>query len=305
MHPEKAFQRALSSHICGVEGRLPFTAAEETAILAVVRRKEKWPCFEGDDSARFGLNGFRGQGFHESSQLGAAAAGAVPAVDDESNPPPAKKSRRTSKATPELISSRMASIAPKMRDDSEPRDVLTSGSTIYARFQVSVLMMLNKFELLGLDAWESIITFGKYSILALDQGYCTPGDETRIKAHFDECCLRNPGESVIVVDALTHSLRNRILFQNAASELTLGRISRDTELGCTRKLFDARDNWAAFSAAMRSFIYDQEVELIYRVHYVNGETLWARTWIKVIPSDKVTVLHGFTPLQQVPNHREG
>ena len=65
-NPEKAFQRALSAHITGVDGRVAFTPAEEEAILKVLRKKERWPCFV-NSSTRFGLMGFRAKGFHEKA----------------------------------------------------------------------------------------------------------------------------------------------------------------------------------------------------------------------------------------------
>jgi len=65
-NPEKAFQRSLSAHVTGVDGRVPFTPQEEEAVLKVLRRKERWPCFE-DSATRFGLMGFRAKGFHEKS----------------------------------------------------------------------------------------------------------------------------------------------------------------------------------------------------------------------------------------------
>ena len=68
-NPEKAFQRALSAHITGVDGRVAFTPSEEHAILKVLRKKERWPCFE-TSSTRFGLMGFRAKGFHEKSLPG-------------------------------------------------------------------------------------------------------------------------------------------------------------------------------------------------------------------------------------------
>jgi len=37
--PEKAFQRSLSAHLGSVDGRLPFSAEEEAAILKAIRRK--------------------------------------------------------------------------------------------------------------------------------------------------------------------------------------------------------------------------------------------------------------------------
>lgn len=62
--PEKAFHRAISAHLTGVDGRSPFTPQEEEALLRVVRRKKRWPCFR-DSKVKRGEMGFRAQGMHE------------------------------------------------------------------------------------------------------------------------------------------------------------------------------------------------------------------------------------------------
>lgn len=63
-NPEKAFQRSLSAHVTGVDGRVPFTQDEEEAVLRILRRKERWLCFEKSNT-RFGQMGFRAKGYHE------------------------------------------------------------------------------------------------------------------------------------------------------------------------------------------------------------------------------------------------
>lgn len=61
----KRFQRTLSNHLSGVDGRTPFSPEEEAAILPVVRRKARWPCFPLDITV--GFTGFRSLGFHEKA----------------------------------------------------------------------------------------------------------------------------------------------------------------------------------------------------------------------------------------------
>lgn len=56
--PEKSFQRTLSAHITGLDGRSPFEPMQEAAILEVLRKPQRWPCFE-HESVKFGLRGFR------------------------------------------------------------------------------------------------------------------------------------------------------------------------------------------------------------------------------------------------------
>jgi hypothetical protein len=61
---EKGFQRSLTAHLTKSDGRRPFTAEEEAAVLLVVRQKKVWPAFEGT-SITVGVHGFRATGFHE------------------------------------------------------------------------------------------------------------------------------------------------------------------------------------------------------------------------------------------------
>jgi len=67
--PEKTFQRALSGHVTGADGRVPFEAEEEAAILKALRRKARWECFKHCD-VKFGESGFRSKGFHEKAISG-------------------------------------------------------------------------------------------------------------------------------------------------------------------------------------------------------------------------------------------
>jgi len=79
--PAKSFQRCLTAHLTGSDGRQPFQPDEEEAILGVVRLKCKWPAFVGTDLT-IGLKGFRAHGFHEKIASGvsprSAAAMSVP-----------------------------------------------------------------------------------------------------------------------------------------------------------------------------------------------------------------------------------
>ncbi|KAH9256084.1 hypothetical protein BASA81_005860 [Batrachochytrium salamandrivorans] len=63
----KKFQRSLSNHTSGVDGRTPFEPEEEAAILLVLRQKRNWPCFH--PSMRIGSLGYRSYGYHEKIRL--------------------------------------------------------------------------------------------------------------------------------------------------------------------------------------------------------------------------------------------
>jgi hypothetical protein len=60
----KKFQRALSNHLSGVDGRSPFFPEEERAILEVLREKRLWPCCVPGQLA-IGRSGYRSKGYHE------------------------------------------------------------------------------------------------------------------------------------------------------------------------------------------------------------------------------------------------
>mmetsp|Transcript_16716 Transcript_16716/g.20626 ORF Transcript_16716/g.20626 Transcript_16716/m.20626 type:complete len:255 (-) Transcript_16716:476-1240(-) len=73
----EAFRRALTAHIRGVDGRRPFPEEVEASILAEVRKKKVWKCFEGS-GCYIGVQGFPSLGFHESKSSGAKIVNARP-----------------------------------------------------------------------------------------------------------------------------------------------------------------------------------------------------------------------------------
>jgi len=91
--PEKNFQRALTAHVTGSDGRQPFTQQEEEAILSLIRNRVPWPAFQGLDSnlSKLGSKGFRPLGYHEKRKKGAAASPSSLHADAE------KKSKRRRK----------------------------------------------------------------------------------------------------------------------------------------------------------------------------------------------------------------
>jgi hypothetical protein len=75
---EKSFQRALTAHLTGSDGRKPFKPEEEEAVLLVVRQKRTWyvcACTYAPDAGQrsafastrstVGQQGFRALGYHE------------------------------------------------------------------------------------------------------------------------------------------------------------------------------------------------------------------------------------------------
>lgn len=86
------FIAALSSkthtHTLQKDGRCPFHADEEAAILVVLRRKQPWPCFVGIPALSHLGKQFRSRGYHEKLQQ---------------PPPPAQRSVQTEDNINELV----------------------------------------------------------------------------------------------------------------------------------------------------------------------------------------------------------
>ncbi|KAH9254866.1 hypothetical protein BASA81_007116 [Batrachochytrium salamandrivorans] len=79
----KKFHRALTNHVSGVDGRHPFEAGEEAAILCELRKKSPWPCFP---HAAIGW-GYRGKGYHEKlSMMVATTAPSLPSQIEGKRP---------------------------------------------------------------------------------------------------------------------------------------------------------------------------------------------------------------------------
>lgn len=83
----KKFQRSLSNHLSGVDGRSCFLIEEEKAILAVLRVKQRWPCFP---NRIVGMSGFRAKGYHEKNQ---SKQQETCDVDAPANPKPTRSKR--------------------------------------------------------------------------------------------------------------------------------------------------------------------------------------------------------------------
>lgn len=66
-HPQQSFQRALYAHIRGADGRKPFPAKIERALLKTLREEvNPWTQMFGENSFKLGKKGFKRWGFHEA-----------------------------------------------------------------------------------------------------------------------------------------------------------------------------------------------------------------------------------------------
>mmetsp|Transcript_9547 Transcript_9547/g.15638 ORF Transcript_9547/g.15638 Transcript_9547/m.15638 type:complete len:572 (-) Transcript_9547:52-1767(-) len=69
-YPEESFRRSVTAHVTGLDGRKPFPANVEAALLRELRKQRVWPCFQGvsrnGKNINIGLQGFRTLGYNEN-----------------------------------------------------------------------------------------------------------------------------------------------------------------------------------------------------------------------------------------------
>uniref|UniRef100_A0A7S3PHE1 Uncharacterized protein n=1 Tax=Aplanochytrium stocchinoi TaxID=215587 RepID=A0A7S3PHE1_9STRA len=65
--PEESFRRAITAHVRGADGRRPFSAEVETAILKELRKKGCWKCFSREST--IGKLGYKKYGYHEEERM--------------------------------------------------------------------------------------------------------------------------------------------------------------------------------------------------------------------------------------------
>jgi hypothetical protein len=273
-NPEKAFQRSLSAHVTGVDGRVPFTPQEEDAVLKVLRRKERWPCFE-QSSTRFGLMGFRAKGFHEkSSESGGGDHSRKRMKQDdatdsssEDNEPSGVRFVARSNLTSDLTTitpqfggfganfganlfslANAAQSVVKKDDYSMPaylHDVNITQTDGNFSFLETAGALLNRFYGVGLDAWGTILSIGR--MLLVSKGWSKPPTMEDAKRLLKEYQERYPGQSVLVMDPTTRLLKERVMALNAAAQAYLGPVAR-TQNGLDHRLIPLTDAWAALTA---------------------------------------------------------
>lgn len=200
----KKFHRSLTNHLSGVDGRCPFDQHEEEAILRVLRRKERWPCFP---ELSIGIN-FRAKGFHEKQNAGritsmAASAASSPRTPAPSPPPSDKRARM---------------------DDLSPRDqaLLLDLGKGFAEFT-------SAFAPFGIDVRMSIFGILRFCIAFGDRGrYTALPEEQRLERGREICSkatmAKGASASVTVCDWLSKDALFQVLVQNAQSRETAGEL---------------------------------------------------------------------------------
>lgn len=193
----KRYQRVLSNHLSGVDGRCPFTEEEEAAILKVVRRKERWPCFGPNIS--IGHTGFRSKGYHEKQRERERVS--LPSL------PPLARAPTSAPALPPSLRSASAPILP-------PMDCATMVEIGYRLKQY-----LEAFEAVGVDVWESVLGIFTFMIGAKVR---------RGKVHvpqsyaYELCQRHSSNRTLVVVMDLAEPFASRVVAQNELAGEVLG-----------------------------------------------------------------------------------
>lgn len=314
-NPEKAFQRSLSAHVTGVDGRVPFTPSEEAAVLKILRRKERWPCFE-QSATRFGLMGFRAKGFHEKSSemnepMDQRKRFRHDDDDDGSDEESASSPASTYRALPTTMSMMpgmmkppaaaypmmMMPNMPKIDDFSfkpqlhveppkEPQGEFSFLETAHA--------LLSRFYVSGIDAWSTVLSLARMSLMS--KGWGAPPTIEEGTKMLEIYMAKYPSSHIIVMDPATRHLRDRILALSPSAQGFLGPVARNQN-GLDRRLVPLSDAWAALSTAFAANKTPGiEQSVILNILCKDGVLRPANCFFSMHPEQRVLVLRAI-PVQ--------
>lgn len=285
-NPEKAFQRSLSAHVTGVDGRIPFTPSEEAAVLKVLRRKERWPCFE-QSSTRFGLMGFRAKGYHEKSgesgeesPYGAQMKKRLRSSedDDEDDDYATDEGNSVKYANQRVAISALTGLSPIMPPyfppsasipntglplrliGSKPEDFLftpqipvvapASDAVGGFSFLDTAKALLNRFHGMGVDAWSTILSIGR--MLLVSKGWSAAPSMEDAERLIREYEIKYPCAAVIALDLTTRSLKDRVMALSPAALSYLGPVARNQN-GLDRRLIPLNEAWPTLTTAFSAY----------------------------------------------------
>lgn len=236
---EKAFQRSLSAHLTASDGRSPFTPSEEFAILKVIRKKQRWPCFPETDT-KYGAMGFRTKGFHERQW-------------EEAN----NGKRWVFETSPDVVTAHK-------RPRSAVADVADAG-------QVFLSVASNLLAHPSHHTWGTILSLARMHLLV--QSW-TPPSQQDADAMLALYMGRFPANAVVVVCDLTcREMRNRVLAQSAQARVMFGDVCRNDEQGLhTEPLDNDADRWNALQAIVEA-VRRPKLEQPVTVRLAHGQAL--------------------------------
>jgi len=294
--PERAFRRALSAHITGVDGRTPFNQDEEEAVLRVVRQRERWECFM-NSPYKFGEMGFRTKGFHEKALCGEVAANPpkkrakqLPQTRDPLTSKPLQSkggcqqesSEENSSGEEAYLSGNISSPDPDydFMADAPPLDSSTierlhpalsyeegSGSSIPTNYEDLLMMFryaIEKFKpRYGEGWWGQIHTMGRFILVSW--GFVGDVSMPEAEALLQQVSDEHPGEYVMLYDHTSKRYEDKIVLQNPLAIEYFGGISRQHG-GYGGKRFPPEETWKMFRTLVSAYVNKgQEATMVWRI----------------------------------------
>ncbi|KAH9257747.1 hypothetical protein BASA81_004213 [Batrachochytrium salamandrivorans] len=238
---EKAFQRSLSAHLTASDGRSPFTPSEEFAILKVVRKKQRWPCFP-ETETKYGAMGFR---FHEKQweetnkgQRWTPDVLPIPATVNAANRKKVRFSTRSG-AKRRGGSSNSKEGEEDDEDDDDAGESASSGTPAVASLDLVEIYLTLSSDLLTkhkamtvatevnggfapADVWSTILSLGRMHLFA--QSWSVP------KLHDAQAVLqlymeRFPQSLLLVCNLTCREAEGRVLCMSPSAQLAFGNTS--------------------------------------------------------------------------------
>ncbi|KAH9251330.1 hypothetical protein BASA81_010741 [Batrachochytrium salamandrivorans] len=258
----RKFQRALSNHLCGVDGRTPFDRLEEDAILLVLKRKLRWPCFP---DLNIGRNGFRSQGFHEK--------------------------HRNSPNTP--VSTTGGGGAKRARKIVEEEEEEGDHGRMN-QFENGIRHLIASFPTFNLDAWSAMMSFARFTVFAkipISKYDAYPS------AYPQELCDKvtkeeaPPGSFVAVSDIAAKECGNIVLAQNSVSLESWGVMTGGLAKIVPFPVADLIRVTMAVGKAFNAPGVKQHIPSL-RINCLNRPQLPYDTFIYVDPASYLVVVHG-------------
>lgn len=237
----KKYQRTLSNHLSGVDGRCPFNKNEEDAILRVVRRKERWPCFGPEIT--IGHTGFRSKGYHEKQQQQFNEASTADIDNEEivevkAAPKQSKHAAKRARAkNAKQTNNNELAAAAVVKDNQEENTWMVLGKSLYNYY--------TSLAKAGVDAWESVQGIFKFVVLH-QLLFSKPVD----KEHINKLLQNESSTGFTVVFDLINNYQ--VVAQNLASHKTFGNL-----LGSTHKRLIRADSLPQAIVAAGNAFFNQ------------------------------------------------
>lgn len=228
--PETQFQRSLSSHVTSLDGRVPFTEAEEVAVLREVRKRRVWACFEHSDK-KVGMRGFASIGFHEKRRLGVGGATGMGQATESQ--PQQKRVKHQEEDAP-------APSFPHPQADNSPfplqQFLTTTGNSVRSMTYAEIAAHANPDYLVQLlermtsmvtaspvDRWKALFMFS----MEWTRQVIAHADRTRIPQVIqwvETQTARVTDWVVVVIDSMTKTYHDRYVAQNDNATRILGNL---------------------------------------------------------------------------------